>query len=67
MTLTRSQQKQLADIVGNIASAWFAAGIISPLFSKSSVTEAVLYLLLGLLMTAFFTYVSLALVEKVRL
>lgn len=67
MTLTRSQRKQLAEIVGNIASAWFAAGIISPLFSRPSVLETVLYLLLGLLMTAFFTYVSLVLVEKVRI
>ena len=65
--LTRSQHKQLADIIGNIASAWFAAGIISPLFSKLSITEALLYLLLGIMMTVCFTYVSLALVAKVRI
>ena len=52
--LTRSQHKQLADIIGNIASAWFAAGIISHLFSKLSITVC-------------FTYVSLALVAKVRI
>lgn len=66
MTLTRSQQKQLADIVGNIASAWFIAGIISPLFSKLSVSEAVTYALLGLLMTGFFTYVSIGIVKGKR-
>lgn len=66
MTLTHGQHKQLADIIGNIASAWFIAGIISPLFSKLSVSEAVIYALLGLLMTGFFTYVSLGLVKGKR-
>jgi hypothetical protein len=66
MTLTRGQHKQLADIIGNIASAWFIAGIISPVFSKLSISEAATYALLGLIMTGFFTYVSLGLAEGKR-
>jgi hypothetical protein len=63
MKLTPRQKKQLADIVGNIASAWFIAGIISPLFSKLTVSEAVMYALLGIIMTGFYTYVSLSLIK----
>lgn len=64
MTLTVGQRKQFAEIVGNIAVAWFAAGIISPLFSKQSGIEAFLYVMLGMSMTGIFTFISLALISK---
>jgi len=67
MKLAQGQRKQLAEILGNIASAWFIAGIISPLFSKPTLTDVITYALLGILMTGFFTYASLSLMKGIRI
>lgn len=62
--LSSTQRKQLAEILGNIAVAWFAGGIISPLFAHAVLGEAILYVLIGLLLTVFFSAVSVTLVGR---
>lgn len=65
--LSLGQLKVLAEITGNIAVAWFTAGVISPLLVKPETIEKfVILLLVSLVMTIWFTFVSLYLVKEVR-
>ncbi|MCJ7740951.1 hypothetical protein MUP32_06615 [Candidatus Microgenomates bacterium] len=62
--LSVEQRKSLADILGNIASAWFTIGVISPIFIKpESIVKLLIFIFAGLLMTAVFTSVSLIVVK----
>lgn len=65
--LTDNQYRISADIAGNIATVWFAAGVVSPLFVKTaSLTQVVISIVIGLGMTAIFTSLALFLVQKTK-
>lgn len=59
MKLSPPQYKSISEILGNIAVAWFTAGIVSPLFiDKNELNFLVLYLILGLSMFSLFSIFS---------
>lgn len=65
--LSVGQRKVAAEIIGNIAVAWFTAGIISPFFIKPKILfEFFRSLVIVLIMSIFFAYGSLSLVKKVK-
>jgi hypothetical protein len=58
--LTRSESSQLAVYLNNLASAWFIAGIITPIFILDNFTFATFYrAILGVMMSSIFLLVSL--------
>ena len=60
--LSSGQLKAASEITGNIAVAWFSAGVISPLFIRpGKLLEFFLFLLIGLAMAALFVGSSLLL------
>ena len=65
--LSIGQLKQASEILGNLAVAWFSAGIISPLLVRpKTLSELVSVVVLGLGMSVLFTLVSLSLVKGVK-
>jgi len=62
MKLAPKQYQVAAEIAGNIATAWFAAGVISPFFIQPSNIFRLLISLVGsLLFTITFTTIALVL------
>jgi hypothetical protein len=63
--LTPSQYRITSEIAGNIATAWFVAGVISPIFVKpQNIVYLFTTILLGLIMTSIFVFVALTLARK---
>lgn len=65
--LSIGQLKAVSEISGNIAVAWFTAGVISPMFVRpKNPVDFLSNLMLGLTMTVLFTLLSLDLVRGVK-
>ncbi|MEK7526293.1 MAG: hypothetical protein AAB546_02345 [Patescibacteria group bacterium] len=63
--MNKSQLKAVSDFFTNSAVAWFAAGFISPLFSKNENLEIMLIsLLLGIMAACIFMIFSLTIVRE---
>lgn len=66
--LSSGQLKAASEITGNIAVAWFSAGVISPLFIRPrEIVEFLIFLLIGLTMASLFASGSLYLAKGVKL
>jgi hypothetical protein len=64
--LSIGQKKISAEILGNIAVAWFAAGIIGPLFSPDlKISNFLVNFMVSLVMTLAFSLGALKVVRKV--
>lgn len=65
--LTDSQYQTSADVAGNIATVWFAAGVISPLFVKPEASgQIIISILAGLVMTICFALIAITLAKGVK-
>lgn len=65
MKLNHDQRKQLAEISGNIAVAWFSAGIVTTIFVTSkTLNESLKNSLFGLILTILFITISLKLLKN---
>lgn len=65
--LSIGQRKAASEILGNMAVAWFSAGVISPLLVKpESIIKGAFLMIVGLLSTTLFTFISLYLVKGVQ-
>jgi uncharacterized membrane protein YgaE (UPF0421/DUF939 family) len=66
--LSVGQQKITAEILGNIAVAWFAAGVIGPLFASSlEFSNFLVGLVVSLVMALAFGAGALEVVRKVKI
>lgn len=62
--LSKGQLERSSEISGNIAVAWFSAGVIAPLFLRSQNTiDFIVGLVLSLIMATVFFLISLMLVK----
>lgn len=67
MVFRQSQLNRVSEIAGNVSVAWFTAGIISPLFTRQSSLENLLFTSgLSLAMTFVFFMISLDLAGRVK-
>jgi hypothetical protein len=65
--LSSGQLRAGSEIAGNIAVAWFSAGVISPLFIRpKDIPELSVLLGIGLVMAGLFTGSSLYLVRGIK-
>lgn len=65
--LSIGQLDRSSEILGNLAVAWFSAGIASPLFNQSkNLAEIILFIALGITMSLFFFWASLSLAKQVK-
>jgi len=65
--LSIGQRKIAAEIIGNLAVAWFSAGVISPIFTKpKTILDSLPSLSLSLIMSLLFSFGSLLLVKRVE-
>ena len=65
--LSIGQRKAAAEIIGNIAVAWFSVGVISPLLIKpEKLIKAIFLAAISLLATFLFSFFSLSLVKGVK-
>ena len=65
--LSVRQLKRTSEILGNIAVAWFAAGVISPAFTRpEDIADLLVKLIVSLFMTGFFSAISLSAVKGVK-
>lgn len=63
--MNKKQRTLIADIFGNIAVAWFAIGVISPVFIKSGDSYSVAAsILMGLGGFGIFFYLALKLLKR---
>lgn len=63
--LSEGQLKALSEIAGNLAVAWFSAGIILPLLvSPESLLRFLLLTIGGLIMAGVFTFISVYLIKE---
>jgi len=54
----------MSEILGNISVAWFAAGVIAPMFtSRGSGIDVLASLLIGIVMTGIFGSASVVLMK----
>lgn len=60
MKLTLNQKNRLSDFLANIAVAWFAGGIIAPIFTFRKISEIIIPGLWGLFLTIIFIVLSLS-------
>lgn len=67
LNLSNKQRDRLSEILGNIAVAWFTAGVVSPLFiHPNSVIDFLQSLGISLIMTIAFLVGSLWLIIRVK-
>lgn len=67
MKLDSIQRKVAADIAGNIATAWFAGGVIGPIFIKSNnLSEIIVPLAVGIGMAGLFSIIALYLAKGAK-
>jgi len=65
--LSIGQSKAASEILGNIAVAWFTVGVISPIFIRPrSFFDFISNLMLGLIMTIFFSATCLNFVKDIK-
>lgn len=65
MKLHKDQRKVLADILGNISTAWFVTGVITPFFvSNSNLGGVIINLLVGIAFGLLFAGFALKVVRK---
>lgn len=65
--LTANQYKISADIAGNIATVWFAGGVVSPiLVGSENITRLISSVLIGLLMAIAFIAAALAFAKRIQ-
>lgn len=67
MKLSVGQLKSASSVFGNVAVAWFSAGVISPLvFHPQNILSIVNGLAMAFLMAGVFFGISLAFVNRVQ-
>ncbi len=65
--LSNKQRERLSEILGNIAVAWFTAGIVSPFFiHPESLVDFLQSLGISLVMTVGFLVGSLWLITRIK-
>lgn len=65
--LSRGQLERASEILGNLAVAWFSAGIISPLFIyPKDILVFILNFGVSLIMATFFAIWSMRLVKDIK-
>jgi len=63
--LNRDQKRIFAEIIGNLAVAWFVVGIISPSFGKEIDVKTFVYsFLFGLIMFFGFSFFAIYILKK---
>ena len=66
--LSAGQKKVAAEITGNIAVAWFTAGVISPFFTQpKNFLVFVFTFAIALFMTGVFSVIALDFVQKIKI
>lgn len=66
MKVRNFSKKQLAlsaNILGNMSVAWFAGGIISPIFLKSNGYDLIFSIMIGIIATGVFSFFALLLIN----
>jgi len=67
MELSVEQIKRASEIFGNIAVAWFTAGVVSPIFlGVKSFLRLLLLSFSGIAIAGFFALISLMLVKDIK-
>ena len=65
--LSNLQLKTLSEIVGNISVAWFAGGVVTPVFIGTfDLTKIFIYQTLGIFMSVTFSSLSLYIIRNVK-
>lgn len=65
--LSGGQLERASEVAGNIATAWFSAGVISPLFTHPrSSWDIVFRLTVSLIMASGFFLISLKLAKEIK-
>ena len=66
MRFSKDQYKAVSEIFGNISSAWFTAGVISPLFVKPETgLKLAVFLVGGVLLSVVFASLSAGILKGV--
>ncbi len=64
-TLSSKQKQLLAEILGNLAVAWFMVGVISPMFLKPvSLPQLIPSVGASVLISVFFVYLALRVIKE---
>ena len=64
MKFTFKQKELLANFLSNIGVAWFAAGVVAPIFISSKTTDIIISGVWGLILSIFSLSFSLLVVKR---
>ena len=67
MKLSDEQLNRASEILGNIAVAWFSAGVISPLFVQAQNIDLYIAFVISIILSILFFVISLDLIKEVKL
>ena len=67
MKLSDEQLNRASEILGNIAVAWFSAGVISPLFVRTQNIDLYFAFAISIILSILFFVISLDLIKEVKL